>query len=160
MHRYSWAALAIFVVLADQSSKFWIESEMTLGGSMFLTPFLNLVYVLNTGAAFSILAEANGWQKYIFIAIASAVSVFLTLMLLKGKLKHHEQTCYSLLLGGAISNLLDRLSRGAVVDFIDLHVGFWYWPAFNIADSAIVLSVSALICSSLMVSIKSKAQQQ
>ena len=133
---------------------------MTLGGSMFLTPFLNLVYVLNTGAAFSILAEANGWQKYIFIAIASAVSVFLTLMLLKGKLKHHEQTCYSLLLGGAISNLLDRLSRGAVVDFIDLHVGFWHWPAFNIADSAIVLSVSALICSSLMVSIKSKAQQQ
>lgn len=145
MDRYRWQGLAISVALADQGAKHWIAGTFPLGAGETVLPFLNLVHILNSGAAFSFLANAGGWQRYVFIALALAVSVGLTVMLLKGVANRWEGWGYSLLLGGAVGNLVDRLVQGAVVDYLDFHAGGWHWPAFNLADSVIVLSVLLLV---------------
>lgn len=143
--RYRWLGLAIGVVLADQGAKHWIAGTFPLGAGETALPFFNLVHILNSGAAFSFLANAGGWQRYVFIALALAVSVGLTVMLLKGVANRWEGWGYSLLLGGAVGNLVDRLVQGAVVDYLDFHAGGWHWPAFNLADSVIVFSVLLLV---------------
>lgn len=155
--RYRWLGLAIGVALVDQGAKHWIAATFPLGAGETVLPFFNLVHILNSGAAFSFLANAGGWQRYAFIALALAVSGGLTVMLLKGVANRWEGWGYSLLLGGAVGNLVDRLIQGAVVDFLDIHAGGWHWPAFNLADTALCLSVLILLWGTLQSSTQSKA---
>jgi len=114
-----------------------------------LTPFFNLVHFWNTGAAFSFLADAGGWQRYFFIVIALVVSMVLALVLRKTR-ANSEALGYSLILGGAVGNLIDRAFRGHVIDYLDFYWQSWHWPAFNLADTSIVGGAAMLILSSLL----------
>lgn len=144
-----WFVLAVLTLGLDQLSKLAVVNTMTLGQSIALTDFLNLVYVLNTGAAFSFLADANGWQKWFFTGLALVVVLLLGWMIARAPKQKAFATGASLIIGGAIGNVIDRLTIGAVVDFIDLHWRSWHWPAFNVADSAICLGAFLLIVDEL-----------
>lgn len=140
-----WLLLALLVILADQFTKLLILSSFQYGDSRFVTSFFNIVRVHNTGAAFSFLAGAAGWQRWFFIGLGLAATVFIVWMLRR----HGHQTLFALalalILGGAIGNVVDRLLHGYVVDFIQLHWRGWYFPSFNIADSAISVGAALLI---------------
>ncbi|WP_460839987.1 signal peptidase II [Noviherbaspirillum agri] len=133
-----WLGIATIIVLIDQITKVTITRLFTYGESMPITSFFNLVLAHNKGAAFSFLATQGGWQRYFFTAIAVAAVIFI-IYLLK---KHAGQRLFcwalALILGGAIGNLIDRVLYGYVIDFLDFYVGQWHWPAFNVADMAIV----------------------
>lgn len=120
-----------------------------MGWSYEITPFFNLVHVLNPGAAFSFLAGAGGWQRGFFLAIALAVSVWLVWLLAK-PLRRLEAMAYSLILGGAMGNAFDRAVRGQVIDYLDFHLRGWHWPAFNVADIAIVSGAVAMVLQALV----------
>jgi signal peptidase II len=140
-----WLALATFVVLLDQASKAWVLGSFRLAEHHVVTPFFNLVLVFNPGASFSFLADAGGWQKWFFVVLALGISVWLLSML-----RHHAQerlmpAALSLILGGAIGNVIDRLRFDAVVDFLDFHLAGYHWPAFNVADSAITVGVALML---------------
>ena len=140
-----WLALATFVVLLDQASKIWVLGSFRYMESLAVTPFFNLVLVYNSGAAFSFLAGAGGWQKWFFVVLALGVSGWLLNLL-----RHHAPerllpAALSLILGGAIGNVIDRLRFDAVVDFLDFHVAGYHWPAFNVADSAITVGVVLML---------------
>ena len=109
-----------------------------------MTSFFSLVLAYNTGAAFSFLAGADGWQRWLFAGIAIAASLFLVWMLKRGG-SRLLCTGLALILGGALGNLVDRLRFGQVVDFLDFHAAGWHWPAFNVADSAITIGAALLI---------------
>lgn len=143
-----WLALSLAIVIVDLATKAWVSSAFAYGESRFIAPFLNLVLVHNTGAAFSFLAGAGGWQRWFFIAITVAVSAVLLTMLRNGAGNRLLATALSLLLGGAAGNLWDRVTLGHVVDFVQFHAGGWYFPAFNVADSAITVGVILLIADS------------
>jgi signal peptidase II len=138
----------VAVLALDVASKAAISALMPYGESIPLTGFFNVVHVWNTGAAFSFLANAGGWQRYFFIALAFGVSIWLTLALRK-PLRALEAGAYSLILGGALGNAVDRLLRGHVVDYLDFHLGGWHWPAFNVADIGIVCGALLMVVSSL-----------
>ena len=140
-----WLVLAAGVVMLDQASKAWVLASFRYMESLVVTPFFNLVLVYNTGAAFSFLAGAGGWQKWFFIILALGISAWLLSLL-----RHHAQerllpTALSLILGGAIGNVIDRLRFDAVVDFLDFHLAGYHWPAFNVADSAITVGVALML---------------
>jgi signal peptidase II len=140
-----WLALATFVVLLDQASKAWVLVSFRLMEHHVVTPFFNLVLVFNPGASFSLLAGAGGWQKWFFVVLALGISAWLLSLL-----RHHAQerllpTALSLILGGAIGNVIDRLRFDAVVDFLDFHAAGYHWPAFNVADSAITVGVARML---------------
>jgi len=144
-----WLSLSLLVLILDQASKWLVVQSMQLYQSIPLLPGFNLTYVHNTGAAFSLLSEAGGWQRWFFALIALAISVILTLWLMR--LKKNETlmaAALSLILGGAIGNLIDRLLYGYVIDFLDLYYQNWHWPAFNIADSAICVGVALMLLES------------
>lgn len=147
--RAQWHSIAIAAFSADQAAKIYIDMTTPLGWSREVTSFFNLVHVLNPGAAFSFLAGAGGWQRWFFLAIALAASVWLVWMLLR-PLRTLEALSYSLILGGASSNAFDRAVRGQVIDYLDFHLRGWHWPAFNIADMAIVGGAIALVLLSLV----------
>ncbi|MCV2357883.1 MULTISPECIES: signal peptidase II [Roseateles] len=140
-----WLGLALIVILLDQFTKVLILGNFQLGDSRFVTSFFNVVRVHNTGAAFSFLAGAGGWQRWFFVGLGAVATIFITVMLRR----HGQQTLFatalSLILGGAIGNVIDRLLHGYVVDFIQVHAGGWYFPSFNIADSAITVGAVLLI---------------
>jgi signal peptidase II len=141
---WRWWALAISMAAADQITKLAVSTWMPYGQSIPLTGFFNLVHVWNTGAAFSFLADAGGWQRYFFIVITLGVSIVLAVML--GRPRHKiEALGYSLVLGGALGNGFDRVMRGYVVDSLDFYWRSWHWPAFNLADSGIVIGVFCLL---------------
>ena len=123
------------VALADQLIKWLVQQSMAYGQSVEITPFFNWVHVWNKGAAFSLFADGGGWQRYFFIAIAVAVLV----KLMRDSHKRTEALAYAMVLGGAFGNVIDRVFRGYVVDYLDFHWQSWHWPAFNLADIAIVL---------------------
>jgi len=133
----------------DQSTKASISHTFGYADQVPITTFFNLVYVLNPGAAFSFLAGAGGWQRYFFIALALSVSTFLALQLRK-PLPRMESLGFGLILGGALGNALDRITRGSVVDFLDFHWSGMHWPAFNFADVWIFLGVSLLVVHSML----------
>ena len=133
-----WFALALLVILADQASKAW-ANDVLAASWIQVTGFFNLVLLRNTGSAFSFLADAGGWQKLLFSAVAIGVSAAMAAVIWKHSAEKLAPAAAALVLGGAIGNLIDRLMLGSVTDFIDLHIGDIHWPAFNIADSAIVL---------------------
>nr|WP_186355119.1 signal peptidase II [Pseudomonas veronii] len=140
--------MATAVATLDQGFKSIVERLFALGSTLPLSSFFNIVHARNTGAAFSFLAEAGGWQRYFFIAIALVVSVVLALLLRHAR-PPSESLGYCLILGGAIGNLIDRSFRGYVVDYLDFYYQTWSWPAFNLADIAIVGGVLLLFLSSL-----------
>jgi signal peptidase II len=143
---WRWWTLAISVAVADQLTKLAVSTLMSYGQSIPLTGFFNLVHVWNTGAAFSFLADAGGWQRYFFIVITLGVSIALVVMLRRPR-PRAEALGYSLVLGGALGNGFDRVVRGYVVDYLDFYWQRWHWPAFNIADTGITLGVSLLLLS-------------
>ena len=140
-----WLGLALAVIVLDQFTKTLILANFQLGDSRHVTPFFNLVRVHNTGAAFSFLAGAAGWQRWFFIGLGLAAAAFIVWMLRS----HPTQTLFcfavTMIMGGALGNVVDRLLHGHVVDFIQVHWAGWYFPSFNLADSAITLGAALLI---------------
>ena len=128
------------MILADQASKAW-ANDVLAASWIQVTGFFSLVLLRNTGSAFSFLADAGGWQKLLFSAVAIGVSAAMAAVIWKHSAEKLAPAAAALVLGGAIGTLIDRLMLGSVTDFIDLHIGDIHWPAFNIADSAIVLGV-------------------
>ncbi|MEY3760852.1 MAG: hypothetical protein RIR39_2343 [Pseudomonadota bacterium] len=144
-----WLGLSLFAILLDQGTKLAVDGSMKLYQSIPVLPFFKLTYVHNTGAAFSFLSEAGGWQRWFFAGLALAISCVIAVWL--ARLKQHETllaVALSLVLGGAIGNLIDRLAYGYVIDFLDVYYQTWHWPAFNIADSAITLGVILMLLES------------
>ena len=145
-----WLGLALIVFIADQFTKVLILGYYQLGDSTYVTSFFNVVRAHNTGAAFSFLAGASGWQRWFFTAIGVAATVFIIWMLRS----HAGQRLFSFalacILGGAVGNVVDRLLHGYVVDFLQFHYGGWYFPAFNVADSAITVGAVCLILDELL----------
>ena len=142
---FVWLGLSALVLIIDQFTKVLAKNNLFEGNPKAVTEFLNWTLVYNPGAAFSFLAQASGWQRWLFTGFGiGAAAVMIWLMR-----KHAHQTVFSLalslLLAGAIGNVIDRMTYGAVIDFIDVHYLGWHWPAFNIADSAITLGVVLLI---------------
>ncbi len=144
-----WLGLALVVIVLDQFTKTLILGDFRLGDSRTVTSFFNVVRVHNTGAAFSFLAGASGWQRWFFTGLGVVVSIFIVWMLKK----HPEQKLFcfavTMVMGGAIGNVIDRLLHGYVVDFIQVHYGGWYFPSFNLADSAITLGAICLVVDEL-----------
>ncbi len=145
-----WLAIALAVVLLDQGSKWWIEQHFLVFEVKRLLPVFDLTLVYNEGAAFSMLSEAGGWQRWFFVVLAVAVVVVLLFWLRRLVAgSWSEALGVALVIGGAFGNLIDRIRFGHVVDFLDFHIGEWHWPAFNIADSAISIGVVLLILATL-----------
>jgi len=144
-----WYALAGLVIILDQISKWLVLANIEFGQTIYVAPFWNWVLTFNPGAAFSFLADQPGWQRWLFSALAFGVSGWIALELKK----HPEQIRLSLpltlVMGGALGNVIDRMRFGAVVDFIQWHVAGHYWPAFNVADSAIMLGAVLLLLAQL-----------
>ena len=145
-----WLALSLAVLIADQFTKVLIVGYYRLGESKYVTSFFDIVYAQNTGAAFSFLRDASGWQRWMFTGIGLVAAVFIVWMLRS----HAGQKLFSFalacILGGAIGNVLDRLLRGSVVDFLQVHWQQHYFPAFNVADSAITVGAACLILDELL----------
>ena len=152
-----WLSLSLLVIVLDQISKFWIDGTFQYGQGIALTSFFNLVHARNTGAAFSFLASEGGWQRFFFIAIAAAASILIVHLLRKHAAERGFCLALSLVLGGALGNLIDRVRFGYVVDFLDFYYAGWHFPAFNVADSAITLGAALLIWDSLRSQKKSAA---
>jgi signal peptidase II len=144
-----WLVLSVVIVIADLASKAWIEHAFAPGEVQRITSFFNLVLVYNTGAAFSFLAGAGGWQRWFFMGVSAIVSIVIVWMLRKHGEERLLASALALVLGGALGNLYDRATIGQVVDFVQLHAAGYYWPAFNVADSAISVGVALLIWDSL-----------
>tara|TARA_B100000035_G_scaffold210907_1_gene180582 strand:+ start:48685 stop:49146 length:462 start_codon:yes stop_codon:yes gene_type:complete len=143
-------AISFAIVIFDQLSKKIILANMALRDIVEVTSFFDIVHLHNYGAAFSFLHNAGGWQRYFLSAISIVVSIALPFYIKKNKHDIFLAMGLTLILGGAIGNLVDRLFLGYVVDFLSLHIdNIFYWPAFNIADSAISLGVILLIYDAL-----------
>ena len=145
-----WLWLTALIVFLDQLTKQMVTASMRLYESIAVIPFFNITYVHNTGAAFSFLSDAGGWQRWFFAALAFVVSIIISVWL--ARLKKNEillAISLSLILGGAIGNLIDRLLYGYVIDFLDVYYKTWHWPAFNVADSAITVGVVFLLLESI-----------
>ena len=145
-----WLWLAFAVVIVDQGSKQLAEQLLTFHEPVAVLPFFNLFLTYNTGAAFSFLRDAGGWQRWLFAALSIGVGVFIVIWLRRIPGKQKWLACaLALVLGGAVGNLMDRLFRsdGGVVDFVDIYYGTWHWPAFNVADSAISVGAVMLLVS-------------
>jgi signal peptidase II len=138
-------AIAIITLLLDQLSKWSALSNLQMGVPEPVLPFMNWLLLFNPGAAFSFLAQGSGWQRWFFTALGLLASVYIVIMLRKNQGDRLLCVALSLILGGALGNVLDRLMYGAVVDFIDLHYANWHWPAFNVADSAICIGAVLII---------------
>lgn len=140
-----WVAAA--VIALDQITKLWVFNVFMPGESLPITPFLNLVLVFNPGAAFSFLAEHSGWQRWFFTVIALGISGWIVWQLRSLRPRTLYSFGLALIMGGALGNLIDRLWLGMVIDFIDVHVAGWHWPAFNVADSAVCVgAVLYVLC--------------
>ncbi len=140
-----WLALSALVIVLDQISKNMIVANFHYGESKYLLPFFNLVLAYNKGAAFSFLADASGWQREFFIVITVVITLVLLWMMKNNAHNRLLSAALALVIGGAFGNLYDRVAYGHVVDFVQWHVAGYYWPAFNIADSAICLGAGLLI---------------
>ena len=145
---YRYLSISTAIIALDLTTKHLIQQDFKFGDSKTITSFFDLVRYHNTGAAFSFLADAGGWQKWFFTGISVVASIVI-IYLLK---KHTENKLFcfglALVLGGALGNLYDRVTLGYVVDFLSFHINGLYWPAFNVADSAICVGVGILLLDS------------
>ncbi len=132
-----WLAIAAVIVVVDQAVKYAVVQYFAVHPPIVVTSFFNLVLVYNTGAAFSFLADAAGWQRGFFIAIALVASAWIVYLLRKYPRPSLFSAALTLVLAGAVGNVIDRILIGSVVDFLDFHAFGYHWPAFNVADSAI-----------------------
>jgi signal peptidase II len=141
-----WLWVSGLVIMLDQLTKWWASTALNYAEPVPLVPFLNLTLMHNTGAAFSFLSQAGGWQRWFFALVAVAVSVLLTLWLRRLSAgQRWLAVALTLVLGGALGNVIDRIYFGYVIDFIDVYYQGWHWPAFNVADSAISVGAAMLI---------------
>jgi signal peptidase II len=147
---WRWFALSAAIVTADQLVKWQVLAAFAPGERREVTDFLNLVLVFNKGAAFSLLAQAPGWQTPLLIGFALVAAVVVSVFLLRTDGSRMMRAGLALILGGALGNVIDRLRFGHVVDFVDLHAMGMHWPAFNVADSAITLGAALLILDGFM----------
>jgi signal peptidase II len=148
--RWLWLTFAIVVV--DQGSKVLAQHLLVIHHPVAVIPSFNFYLTYNTGAAFSFLRDAGGWQRWLFALLSTGVSVFIVLWLRRVPRGQKWLACaLSLVLGGAVGNLIDRLfgAGGGVVDFLDVYYGTWHWPAFNVADSAISVGAVMLVWSAI-----------
>ncbi len=146
-----WFVVAAVVIIADQLSKWLITERFSLSEMYPVTDFFNLVLVYNQGAAFSLLADAGGWQRPFFIALGLITTLGISYFLRQHP--HQPRICWglSLIMGGALGNVTDRVYLGHVIDFIDIYFNQWHWPAFNVADIAIVLGALLLVLDGFLV---------
>ncbi len=147
---WPWLAWAIVILIADQVTKTLILQHYRLGDSTFITSFFNIVRAHNTGAAFSFLADAGGWQRWLFTGIGVAATIFIVWQLRAHPGQKLFSFALSSILGGAVGNVVDRLMHGYVVDFLQFHYAGWYFPSFNLADSAITVGAACLILDELL----------
>ena len=146
-----WLWLSALAIVLDQLTKYVAEAELLLHRPVAIFPGFNFTLMYNKGAAFSFLSEAGGWQRIFFVTLSTGISIFLFFWLKqicsdeKQKANQLLQLAIALILGGAIGNLIDRALTGEVVDFIQVYYSSYYFPAFNIADSAITLGAGLLI---------------
>ena len=146
-----WLCIAAIVFLCDQISKSLILSYFRLGdGRVVLENYFNIVRVHNPGAAFSFMASADGWQRWLFTAIGLLAAVFITALIKSNSSQKLFSFALAFILGGALGNVLDRVMYGYVVDFLDFYTGDWHFPAFNLADSAITLGAICLLLDELL----------
>lgn len=147
-----WLFLSAFVIVADQVTKLLVINRFELYESRFVFEYLNFTRLHNTGAAFSFLAGASGWQRWFFIFLGLGVSVFIMAWLrnLPRKGQAWLSAGLALILGGALGNVIDRIAHGHVIDFLHFHYGDWFFPAFNVADSAITAGAACLIIDALL----------
>ena len=144
-----WYALALLAVVLDQLTKYWVSAHFGYGETRAVTGFFNLVLTHNTGAAFSFLATASGWQRGFFIGIALVAIAVIGVLLWRHAGERLFCLALALILGGAAGNVIDRIALGYVVDFLDFHAAGWHWPAFNVADSAITAGAALLVVDAL-----------
>ncbi|SFB12871.1 signal peptidase II [Collimonas sp. OK607] len=144
-----WLAIAALVLVIDQLTKITIVRLFSYGESLAVTSFFNLVLVYNKGAAFSFLSTESGWQRYFFTALGIAAALFITFLLKRHAGQRMFCTALALILGGAVGNVIDRIAYGHVIDFLDIYVRNWHWPAFNIADSAICVGAVLFVIDEL-----------
>jgi len=140
-------AAAGLIVLLDAAVKQTVMWLMPYGAGISITPFFNMVHVWNTGAAFSLLADAGGWQRYALSVLGIGVSIVLARLLWRGVAGRLDTAAYTLITGGALGNVTDRIARGFVVDYLDFYWRGWHWPAFNLADVAITAGAALMILS-------------
>ena len=140
-----WLGLALILFIADQFTKVLILGYYQLGDATYVAPFFNVVRVHNSGAAFSFLANAGGWQRWFFTGIGIAATIFIVWMLRAHAGQKLFSFALSCILGGAVGNVVDRMMHGYVVDFLDFHYAGWHFPSFNIADAAITVGAVCLI---------------
>ncbi len=153
MQRKPWPylLLALLVIVADQVTKVAVLERFELGERLSVIPgFFDLTLLFNRGAAFSFLAGHDGWQRWFFVVIALAASGFILHLLMHHGHQRMFSVALGLILGGAVGNVIDRLIHGQVVDFLLFHQGNWYFPAFNVADSAITVGAVLLILDELL----------
>ena len=144
-----WYGLAGLIVVLDQLSKWVVLENIRFGETIYVAPFWNWVLTYNPGAAFSFLADQPGWQRWFFTVLALAVSGWIALELKKNTHDRRLSLALAMVMGGALGNVIDRIRFGAVVDFIQWHAAGLYWPAFNVADSAITVGAVLLAFSTL-----------
>jgi len=144
-----WLALAVLIVMIDQATKYLVVQRMVVNQAVEVTSFFNLVLVYNPGAAFSFLADHDGWQRGFFMVIAVIASVWIVYLLYRYPQQSLFALALALILAGAVGNLIDRITVGAVIDFLDFHAFGYHWPAFNVADSAITCGAVLLVYDAL-----------
>ena len=144
-----WYALAGLIILLDQLSKWVVLKSIGFGETIYVAPFWNWVLAFNPGAAFSFLADQPGWQRWFFTVLALGVSGWMAIMLRQHPQQKLLSLALALVMGGALGNVIDRIRFGAVVDFIQWHAAGYYWPAFNVADSAITIGAVLLVIEQL-----------
>ncbi len=145
-----WLFLSLLVFGLDQFTKYLARQKLLWGKAAVITKYINLTLLANTGAAFSFLQKAGGWQRWFFAGIAIVVCIVILIWMLKLPKKFYWRAAsLALILGGSLGNLYDRLTLGYVIDFLQVHLGQYFWPVFNVADSAICLGAFILIVSLL-----------
>jgi signal peptidase II len=147
---WPWLGLALIICIADQFTKTLILGYYKLGDSTYVLNFFNIVRAHNTGAAFSFLQNAGGWQRWLFTGIGVIATILIIWMLRSHAGQKLFAFALSCILGGAVGNVVDRLMHGYVVDFLDFHWAGWHFPAFNIADSAITIGAACLILDEIL----------
>lgn len=142
----AWLWISVLVLGLDRFSKFWVEANLVPHEPLIVLPVFDLTLAYNTGAAFSFLHSASGWQNLLFVVLACAVSLYLTVWLYRSpRQSRWMNIALSLVLGGALGNAWDRLSYGYVVDFFHFHINDWHFAIFNVADCAICIGAAMLI---------------
>ncbi len=147
----AWIWISVLVIILDQASKLWMDSNLSFNQPVNILPFFDLRLLYNEGAAWSLLANAGGWQRWFLAALALGISIVLLAWLSRLERKQvWLAIALALVLGGAIGNLIDRVVYGHVIDFIDVYYQQWHWPAFNIADSAISVGAVMLVIDAIL----------